>query len=296
MGNRETSAASPSEAKLRGRERPEPQPTRVIRPASEIRSLDLGEVWRCRDLILQFALRDVQLRYRQTMLGIAWAVVQPLLTMAVFAFFFGRLGGIPSEGLPYALFALVGLVPWQFFQAALLQASNSLVDNHHILRKASFPRIAIPLASIGSGLLDLAVSFVLLAGALALYRVPPRMTWFAIAPLILLALVTAVGTGLWLSSINVRFRDVRYTMPFLAQIWLLSTPVAYPATLVPDKWRTLLALNPMTGVVEGFRWALVGSTAPTVAMLATSSLVAVLLLATGLRHFRLTERGFADEI
>jgi lipopolysaccharide transport system permease protein len=242
------------------------------------------------------AWRDIQLRYRQTLLGVSWAVLQPLLTTLVFAVFFGRLGGIPSDGLPYPIFALAGLIPWQLFAFAMLQSSASLVDNQHIVRKVYFPRVIIPLASLGAGVLDFLVAFLLLVGAMAWYRISPSWRLLAVAPLVLLALVTALGVGLWLATLNVRYRDVRYTVPFLSQLWLLATPVAYPASIVPDRWRLVLGLNPMAGVVEGFRWALLGAGQVSGGLLAISTAVAGALLVSGLFYFRRMERGFADVI
>jgi lipopolysaccharide transport system permease protein len=277
-------------------ERAEVLPTRVIRAHTGWAPLDLAEVWRHRELLLFMAWRDIQLRYRQTALGVAWAVLQPLLTAVVFAVFFGRLGGIPSDGLPYPLFALAGLVPWQLFAFALLQSSTSLVDNQNILRKVYFPRVIVPIASVGAGVLDFLVSFLLLAAAMAGYGISPSWRVLALAPLVLLALVTALGVGLWLATLNVRYRDVRYTVPFLAQLWLFATPVAYPASIVPERWRPVLGLNPMAGVVEGFRWALLGAGQVSGGLLAVSGTVSCLLLVSGLLYFRRMERGFADVI
>ena len=277
-------------------ERAEVLPTRVIRAHTGWAPLDLAEVWRHRELLLFMAWRDIQLRYRQTALGVAWAVLQPLLTAVVFAVFFGRLGGIPSDGLPYPLFALAGLVPWQLFAFALLQSSTSLVDNQNILRKVYFPRVIVPIASVGAGVLDFLVSFLLLAAAMAGYGISPSWRMLALAPLALLALVTALGVGLWLATLNVRYRDVRYTVPFLAQLWLFATPVAYPASIVPERWRPVLGLNPMAGVVEGFRWALLGAGQVSGGLLAVSGTVSCVLLVSGLLYFRRMERGFADVI
>ncbi len=276
--------------------RAEALPSRVIRAHSGWAPLDLAEVWRHRELLLFMAWRDVQLRYRQTALGVGWAVLQPLLTAIVFAVFFGRLGGIPSDGLPYPIFALAGLIPWQLFAFALLQSSTSLVDNQNMLRKVYFPRVIVPIASVGAGVLDFLVSFLLLAAAMAWYGFSPTWRMLALGPLVLLTLVTALGVGLWLATLNVRYRDIRYTVPFLGQLWLLATPVAYPASIVPERWRPVMGLNPMAGVVEGFRWALLGAGQVSGGLLAVSSVVASLLLVSGLLYFRRMERGFADVI
>jgi lipopolysaccharide transport system permease protein len=271
-------------------------PTRVIRPRSGWAPLELAQIWRRRELVFFMAWRDIQLRYRQTLLGVGWAVLQPLLTTLVFAVFFGRLGGIPSDGLPYPIFALAGLIPWQLFAYALLQSSSSLVENQNILRKAHFPRIIVPLASVGAGLLDFLVSFLLLLAAMAWYRVAPSWRLLALAPLVVLALVTALGVGLWLATLNVRYRDIRHTVPFLSQLWLLATPVAYPSSIVPERWRMLLGLNPMAGVVEGFRWALLGVGQVSGGLLVLSTAMAGSLLLSGLFYFRRMESGFADVI
>lgn len=271
-------------------------PTRVIRPARGWAAPALRQLWDRRELIFFMAARDIQLRYRQTLLGAGWAVLQPLLTTVVFAVFFGRLGGIPSDGAPYALFALTALVPWQLFAFALLESSNSLVASQAILSKVYFPRIIIPVASLGAGIVDFLVSCGLLAVALVLFHV--GLSWRAAAlPLFaLLALVVALGVGLWLATLNVRYRDIRYTVPFLSQLWLFATPVVYPASLVPERLRPWLGLNPMAGVVEGFRWALLGTSRPSAALLAVSTAVAILVLASGVLYFRRMETRFADVI
>ena len=271
-------------------------PARVIRPHSGWAPLDLAQVWRHRELVFFMAWRDIQLRYRQTLLGVGWAVLQPLSTTAVFAVFFGRLGKIPSDGLPYPLFALAGLIPWQLFAFALLQSSVSLVENQNILRKVYFPRIIVPIASVGAGILDFMVAFLILLAAMAWYRIGLSWRLLALPPLVVLALVSALGIGLWLATLNVRYRDIRYTVPFLSQLWLFATPVAYPASIVPERWRPLLGLNPMAGVVEGFRWALLGAGQVSGGLLAISTGVAVALLVSGLFYFRRMERGFADVI
>jgi len=271
-------------------------PVQVIRPTSGWAALDAAALWRHRELLLFMALRDVKLRYRQTLLGAGWAILQPLSTALVFTVFFGRLGGLPSDGAPYALFALCGLVPWQLFSQALLQSSDSLVESRAILSKVYFPRIIIPFSKVGAGLLDFAISLALLGLALLWYRVALRPGIAAVPLLAILALVSALGAGLWLATLNVRYRDIKYTVPFLTQLWLFATPVAYPASVVPERYRAWLGLNPMAGVVEGFRWALLGTPAPAAGLLAVSSATAVLLLVTGLFYFRRMERHFADVI
>jgi lipopolysaccharide transport system permease protein len=277
-------------------ERAKAPPTRIIQPQSGWAPLDLVQVWLHRELVFFMAWRDIQLRYRQTLLGIGWAVLQPLSTTLVFAVFFGRLGKIPSDGIPYPVFALAGLIPWQLFAYALLQSSVSLVENQNILRKVYFPRIIVPIASVGAGILDFLVGLLILFVAMAWYQIGLSWRLLALPPLVALALVTALGVGLWLATLNVRYRDIRHTVPFLSQLWLFATPVAYPASIVPERWRPVLGLNPMAGVVEGFRWALLGAGQVSVGLLATSAGVAVALLVSGLLYFRRMERGFADVI
>ncbi len=275
---------------------PEPPATRIIRPTSGWAPLDLSQLWIHRELVFFMAWRDIQLRYRQTLLGVGWAVLQPLATTVIFAVFFGRLAKISSDGLPYPVFALTGLVPWQLFAYALLQSSNSLVDNQNILRKVYFPRIIVPLASMGAGVIDFAVSFVILLGFMAWYQIAPSPRVLLLPFLLFLALVTAFGIGLWLATLNVRYRDIRYTVPFLSQLWLFATPVAYPASIVPERYRIWLGLNPMAGVIEGFRWALLGSGTVSLSVIATSTAVSAALLVSGLYYFKRMERGFADVI
>jgi lipopolysaccharide transport system permease protein len=280
-----------------------PAPAEVvrIRPSAGWRALNLAELWRYRELLWFLALRDIKLRYKQTALGVAWAVMQPLFTVIVFSIFFGALAGIQSDGLPYPLFVLTALLPWQLFSYALTQSSNSLVAEQRVITKVYFPRLVVPLASVLSGLVDFAVAFVLVLALMAWYwwtGKPVMLTWaiLTVPLLVLFALATALAVGLWLAALNVQYRDVRYTIPFLAQLWLYATPVAYPSTLVPEAWRPLYGLNPMAGVVESFRWALLGSGAVDAPMLGVSAGVVVLLLAGGLFYFRRLERTFADVV
>ena len=234
------------------------------------------------------------MRYKQTALGAAWAILQPLLTMIVFTVFFGRLAKIPSDGVPYPLFAYTALLPWQLFAFALAESANSLVGNQNLIKKVYFPRLVMPIASVLTGLVDFAIAFVVLLGLMAYYGIHP--TWaIATLPLfVLLAVATALAVGLWLGALNVQFRDVRYTIPFLTQLWLFATPVAYSSSLVPEKWRTLYGLNPMAGVVEGFRWALLGKSGGPGAMLIFSAVAVAVLLFGGLAYFRRMEKSFAD--
>jgi lipopolysaccharide transport system permease protein len=278
-----------------------PEVTR-IRPSRGWRSIDLREVWQYRELLWFLTLRDVKLRYKQTALGVAWAVLQPLFTMAVFTVFFGKLGKLPSDGKPYALFVLAALLPWQLFAYALTQSSNSLVAEQRLITKVYFPRLIVPIASVLSGLVDFLVAFGLMVAMMA---AGPVFGWFSVTPtaavlaipiFTLFAVLTALAVGLWLSALNVKYRDVRYTIPFLTQFWMFLTPVAYAASLVPPPYRLLYGLNPMAGVVEGFRWAILNTDAPEWGMMAVSAGVVLVLLAGGLFYFRRTERTFADVV
>src|SRR5579862_8163836 len=238
-------------------------PVTVIKPSRGWVALKLGELWEYRELLYFLTWREVKVRYKQTALGAFWAILQPLLTMLVFSLFFGKLAKVPSDRIPYPLFCLAGLVPWNFFANALAQSSNSLVANSNLISKVYFPRPTIPLSSVLSGAVDFTISFVLLIVMMAFYRDVPPLRCVYLPFFFLLAFVTALGVGLWLSALNVEYRDVRYTIPFLTQFWMFATPIAYPSSLLSEPWRTIYGLNPMTGVVEGFRWALLGAdTAP----------------------------------
>jgi lipopolysaccharide transport system permease protein len=268
----------------------------ILRPASGWRSLGLRELWEYRELFYFLTWRDVAVRYKQTVLGIAWAVIQPFMTMVVFSLFFGRLAKIPSDGVPYPIFSYAGLVPWMFFANALNQSSNSLVANANLITKVYFPRLAAPISSVLSGVVDFVFAFLVLLGMVLYYGLVP--TWNALwLPLfLLLAIVASLGAGLWLSALNVQFRDIRYAVPFLTQLWMFATPIAYPSSLLSEPWTLLYALNPMVGVVEGFRWALLGTaTAPGLSVVASSS-VALALLIGGALYFRRMEKSFADMV
>ena len=271
-------------------------PVTRIRPSRGWVALGLRELWEYRELLWFLVWRDVKVRYKQTVLGAGWAILQPVATMVVFSLFFGRLAGMPSDGLPYPIFSFAALVPWTFFAQGLAQSANSLVGSHNLITKVYFPRLAIPISTVLAGLVDFALSFLVLLVMMFAYGIVPGPEVLALAPLLLLALVTALGAGLWLSALNVQFRDVRYIVPFLTQLWLFLTPIAYPSSLLGEPWRTVYGLNPMAGVVEGFRWALLGTGEPPGAMLAASVLAALALLASGALYFRRTERTFADVI
>ncbi|MBZ5640652.1 MAG: ABC transporter permease [Acidobacteriia bacterium] len=271
-------------------------PVTVVEPASGWRLPDFRELWRYRDLLFFLALRDLKVRYKQTALGATWAVLQPVFTMLVFSVFFGGLAKVPSDGLPYPVFAFAALLPWQMFSYALNQSGNSLVANERLLTKVYFPRLLIPLSSVLSGLVDFAIAFVVLLGLAFWYRIPPTAALLVLPPLVLFVVITAFAVGLWLSALNVQYRDVRHTLPFLTQLWLFVTPVAYPSSLVPARYRLVYGLNPMAGVVDGFRWAILkGAPAPGPMLLVSVGTV-VILLVGGLIYFRRMERNFADVV
>ncbi|MDX6696395.1 MAG: lipopolysaccharide transport system permease protein [Blastocatellia bacterium] len=267
----------------------------VIEPSRGWTSLRLRELWEYRELLYFLAWRDIKIRYKQTALGLAWAVLQPLLTMLIFALFFGRLAKMPSDNVPYPLFAFAALVPWTFFANGLTQSSNSLVGSANLIKKVYFPRLVVPISVVLGGLPDFALSFVVLLGMMLYYGIYPQLSVVVWLPLLLLlTTVTALGCGLWLSALNVKYRDVRYIVGFLTQIWMFATPVVYPASLLSGRWRLVYSLNPMVGVVEGFRWALLGTdTAPGMSVV-ISATTALLILVSGTFYFRRMEKTFAD--
>jgi lipopolysaccharide transport system permease protein len=271
-------------------------PAIVIEPSQGWAGLKLRELWEYRELIYFLVWREIKIRYKQTVIGAAWAVIQPLFTMLVFSLFFGRLAKIPSDGIPYPVFSLAGLVPWTFFANGLTQSSNSLVGNANLVSKVYFPRLCVPIAGVLSGMLDFAIAMgMLLILALGFGFVPgANIVW--LPAFVLLAIVTSLGAGLWLAALNVEYRDVRYIVPFLTQFWMFATPLAYPSSLLSEPWRTLYALNPMVGVVEGFRWGILGASNAPGPMVAVSSAAALALLLSGALYFRRMERTFADVI
>lgn len=268
----------------------------LIRPESGWSPIDFSELWRHRELLLFLIIRDIKVKYKQTWIGIAWAVLQPLAAMIVFTVFFGRLAKIPSDGQPYEVFSYLALVPWFYFATALTSSSLSLVGNTALLTKVYFPRLLLPIGSSAAALVDLAVSLATLLVLLTLYGFAPSWRALWLPPLILLAFITALGFGFWLSAINVRYRDVQYTIPFLIQIWLFITPVIYPASLVPEGLRWLYGINPMVTVIEGFRWALTDRPLSSWPMMLISIMVSLTVFVSGSYYFRRTERDFADVV
>lgn len=267
-----------------------------IQPSKGWVSLKLGELWEYRELLYFLVWRDIKVRYKQTVLGGAWAIIQPFFTMVIFSIFFGRLAKVPSDGIPYPIFAYTALVPWAFFANGLNQASNSLVGNANLINKVYFPRIAMPLASVLSGILDFVLAFIMLIGMIYYYGMSPTANVLWLPFFLLLAFVTSLGTSLWLSAMYVQFRDIRHIVPFLTQIWLFATPIAYPSSLLSEPWRTVYGINPMAGVVEGFRWALLGVGNAPGPIIAVSSTVASFLLLSGIFYFRRMEKTFADVV
>ena len=268
-------------------------PTRRLQPSAGWPRHLFSDLWRYRELVFFFVWRDIKVRYKQTALGAAWAIIQPAMTTIVFSIFFGRLAHVPSDGLPYPVFAMIGLVPWTYFAAALGTSSTSIAGYQHIISKVYFPRLIIPLAAVLAPLVDFAIAFTILVMLMTWYGVAPGPAIIWLPLLLLFAVATASAVGFWLSALSVRYRDVRYVVPFVIQLWLFATPVAYPASLVPARWRTLFGLNPMAGVIEGFRWALAGGQPPG-AMTFVSAAVVLGLLAAGMVQFRRLEGTFAD--
>lgn len=268
----------------------------VIRAAGRGILPPLGEVWAYKELFYFMVWRDTKVRYKQTVLGAAWVILQPLVSMLIFTVIFGIFAGLPSEGIPYPLFTLTALLPWQFFAASLNQSANSMVANEKLITKIYFPRLIIPLGTMAASLIDFGIAFALLLGMLLFYRVHPGGAILFLPLFIGLAIMTTVGAGLWLAALNVRFRDVRYTVPFLTQIWFFLTPIAYSVTLVPEKFKVLYFCNPLVGVVEGFRWTLLDKSIPDMALLALSAFSGSVICISGVIYFLKVEDDFADII
>ena len=269
-------------------------PIIIIQPSRGWVSLKLHELWEYRELLYFLVWRDVKVRYKQTVLGAAWAVIQPFMAMVVFSIFFGKLARMPSDGIPYPLFAYAALVPWGFFANGLSQASNSLVGSSHLITKVYFPRLVVPISSVISGIVDFVLAFAVLLGMMLYFGIFPTINVIWLPFLLLLAFVTALGVGMWLSALNVEFRDIRYVLPFLTQFWMFATPIVYPSSLLSEPWRTIYGLNPMVGVVEGFRWALLGTQTAPGPIVIVSAMAAVIILVGGAFYFRKMEKTFAD--
>jgi lipopolysaccharide transport system permease protein len=268
----------------------------ILRPSHGWGSLNLGDLWNYRELIYFLTWRDLKVRYKQTALGAAWAILQPVLSMVVFTIFFGGLLNVSSDNVPYPIFSYTALLPWGVFSKALNDAGRSLVTNRAMITKVYFPRLVIPLSSVLAGVVDFLFAFVVLLGMMWYFKTIPTAAVWTLPFLLLLSLITALGVGLWLSALNVIYRDIGYIIPFLTQLWFYITPIVYSSSEVPEKWRLVYALNPMTGVVEGFRWALLDSGTSPGPMVAVSAVIAILILVTGIFYFRRMERTFADMV
>lgn len=271
----------------------DPGYTEIV-PARGWTALKLEELWANRELLYFLAWREIKVRYKQTAIGAAWALLQPLFTMLIFTIFFGRLAKLPSDGIPYSLFSLTALVPWMFFANGVTTSSNSLVSNANLITKVYFPRLAIPVSAVFSGIIDFVLAFALLLGYALYLGFRPTINVLWLPGFLLLALVTSLGVGLWLAALNVEYRDIRYTVPFLVQIWLFATPIAYSSSLMHEPWRTIYGLNPMVGVAEGFRWAMLSSGRPPEGLFFVSCAAALALLVSGAFYFKRMEKGFAD--
>jgi lipopolysaccharide transport system permease protein len=270
--------------------------TTIVRSPQGSWNINWSELWEYRELLYFLVWRDIKVRYKQTVLGVAWAIIQPFFTMVVFSIFFGYLAKIPSDGIPYPVFAYCALLPWQLFAHALTESGNSLVANQQLITKVYFPRLVIPISAVLAGLVDFGIAFVVLLGMMFYYGIEPTAALLTLPLFLLLAIATALAVGLWLSALNVQYRDVRYTIPFLTQFWLFATPIVYSSSLVPERWRALYGLNPMAGVAEGFRWALLGKAGGTGPLVMISALAVSVLLVGGLVYFQRMEKTFADVV
>ena len=271
-------------------------PVLYIAPPRGWFDINFQELWSARELLYFFVWRDIKVRYKQTAIGAAWAVIQPFMTMVVFSLFFGKLAKMDSHGLPYPVFYYCALLPWTYFAGALQQSTNVVVDQQNVITKVYFPRLVLPLAAVTSGLLDFSISFMVFAGIMVWYRIKPGPALLLFPLFLALTVLTALGVGLWLSTLNALYRDVRYVVPFLIQFWLFASPVAYPSSLVPERWRWMYGLNPMAGVIEGFRWSLTGRGQPPSIMLAISAVMVLLLVAGGVVFFNSMEGTIADVV
>jgi len=269
-------------------------PYLLIEPSTGWVAIKLSELWAYRELLYFLIWRDVKVRYKQTVLGASWAIIQPLFTMLVFSLFFGKLAKMPSDGIPYPIFSFTALVPWTFFAQGLGQTTGSIVGSANLITKVYFPRLVIPLASVLSGLVDFMIAFSVLILMMLYYGIVPTVNTLWLPLFLLLALITSLGVGLWLSVLNVEYRDVRYVLPFVIQFWMFATPIVYPSSLLSEPWRTIYGLNPMVGVVEGFRWALLGANTAPGPTIAVSAVAACGILAGGAFYFRRMEKKFAD--
>ncbi len=267
---------------------------KVIRPGADRIGVEFSRLREYRELLFFLVWRDLKVRYKQTALGVTWAVLQPLATMVVFSIVFGRLAKIPSDGVPYPIFAYCALVPWQMFSYALTESSNSMVQNQYLISKIYFPRLIVPLTPVFTATVDFLLAFVMLIAMMLVYGVVPKVTILLLPFFLVLVVLTSFAVGVWVSALTAEYRDLRYTVPFLVQFWMFATPIAYPSSLVPEKWRMLYGLNPMTSVVDGFRWVLLGTAAPPLGPMIASGLAVVVIVCGGVMYFRRVESTFAD--
>src|SRR5215510_1713249 len=272
------------------------EPIVVIQPRRHLLALDLKAIWDYRELLYFLVWRDLKVHYRQTVIGAGWVILQPLMTMVIFTIIFSRFAQIPSDGLPYPVFVYSALLPWNLFAASLNRGTSSVVGNAQLVSKIYFPRLILPLSGVLSPLVDFAIAFLILVGMMIWYRTLPNWGIFVLPLFLFLAILTALAVGLWLSALNVRYRDVSHAIPFVTQVWMFASPVAYPISVVPEKWRLLYSLNPMSGVIEGFRWALLGGQGPDFGLIVISSVMVLVLLFPGIVYFKYTERTFADVV
>ena len=272
------------------------KPLYHIRPSKGWRGINFQELWVYRELVYFLCWRNIKVRYKQTVLGAMWAILQPFFTMVIFSLFFGKLAKIPSDGIPYPIFSYAALVPWTFFSNGITQSTASMVAGGNMIRKVYFPRLILPISSVFSGVVDFVLAFMVLLGMMFYFQIVPTINILWLPLLLLLALITALGVGMWLTALNVQFRDIRYTVPFMVQAWLFATPIAYPSSLLPEKWRALYGINPMAGVVEGFRWALLGVDTAPGPMIIVSTIISIAILVSGAFYFRLLEKSFADVV
>lgn len=268
----------------------------VIKPPPKWPTIDLRELWAYRELLFVLAWRDVSVRYKQSAVGIGWAIIQPLMMMVIFTVIFGKFAKLPSEGVPYPIFTFCALLPWNYFARSMADSGNSLVGSSHLVTKVYFPRLVLPLSRVFAGLIDFGIGFVILLGMMVWYGITPTIGLLFLPVFLFVAMLAALGVGLWLTAMNVKYRDVTFVIPFLVQFWMFASPVAYSTTIVPERWQWVYALNPMVGVIEGFRWALLGKAPPDAEMILVSLGAILLLLTSGLFYFKKMERTFADII
>ena len=277
-----------------GNESRQPKYHVLIRPERGWLSIDFKEIWTYRDLLFLLAWRDVSVRYKQSAVGIGWAIIQPFMMMIVFTVVFGKFAKLPSEGIPYPVYTYCALLPWNYFARSLTESSNSLVGSTHLITKVYFPRLVLPLSKVFAGLVDFAIAFLMLAAMMAWYGIKPTSGVFFLPFFLFLAMLSSLGVGLWLTAVNVKYRDVAFVVPFLAQFWMYASPVAYSTRIVPERWKWAYGLNPMAGVIDGFRWALLGTTPPDSVMTCVSFIIVLVVLISGLFYFRRMEKTFAD--